>query len=93
MKFTILAIPAYEMIGWIGVGFYVSAYLLLTLGKMKSTDYSFHLLNILGAIGLIIDACYEQDRPNLAVNAIWLLIGLGAITRNCITTLYRRNRG
>lgn len=83
-----------EGLGWLGVLFYVSSYLLLSTGKLKSTGYKFHLLNILGAIGLIIDSAYENDKPNLTVNIIWLLIGLGAIGRRfCNNRSYRRNRG
>lgn len=70
-----------DFLGWAGVAFYVAGYLLLTLGWLKSHQYSFHLLNILGAIGLIISSSYHHDVPNLAVNVVWLAIGLFAIGR------------
>lgn len=70
-----------ELAGWLGVIFYVFAYLLLSTGKLKSISYQFHLLNILGAIGLITDSAYYGDKPNLVVNVIWLVIGVSAISR------------
>ncbi|PWJ57666.1 hypothetical protein CLV98_106138 [Dyadobacter jejuensis] len=65
--------------GWAGVGFYVLAYFLLSIGRLDARQYNFHFLNILGAIGLIIDASAHHDLPNLVVNCIWLLIGSAAI--------------
>ena len=81
-----------EAIGWAGVIFYVFSYFLLSTGKLKANSYLFHLLNILGAIGLIIDSSYEDDKPNLAVNTIWLLIGLFAIGKRYYSELSHRNR-
>ncbi|TDE11572.1 CBU_0592 family membrane protein [Dyadobacter psychrotolerans] len=70
-----------EVAGWLGVIFYVFAYFLLSIGKLKANSYRFHFLNILGAAGLITDSAYYGDKPNLAVNVIWLIIGLFAITK------------
>ncbi|MCE7042002.1 CBU_0592 family membrane protein [Dyadobacter sp. CY312] len=80
-----------EGLGWMGVVFYVSSYLLLSTGKLKANSYLFHLLNILGALGLITDSAYENDKPNLAVNSIWLLIGLWAIGKRFYSESNRRN--
>ncbi|WP_254560514.1 CBU_0592 family membrane protein [Dyadobacter diqingensis] len=70
-----------EFAGWLGVIFYVFAYLLLSTGMLKANSYRFHSLNILGAIGLIINSAYYGDKPNLVVNVIWLIIGIFAIYR------------
>jgi hypothetical protein len=81
-----------ECLGWIGVVFYVSSYLLLSTGKLRANSYLFHLLNILGALGLITDSVYENDKPNLAVNSIWFLIGIWAIGKRFYLESNRRNR-
>ncbi|MCF0052499.1 hypothetical protein LXM25_20685 [Dyadobacter sp. LJ53] len=70
-----------ETIGWAGAIFYVLAYLLLTAGILKSSGYNFHFLNMLGAAGLIVDSYYHADNPNLAVNSIWLVIGIFAVIK------------
>lgn len=72
-----------EVIGWLGVIFYVLAYLLLTIGFLKANSYLFHILNILGASGLIMDSAYFGDKPNLVVNVLWLAIGILAIVSRC----------
>lgn len=74
-----------QIIGWTGVIFYVLAYLLLATGIFKSNGYNFHLFNILGATGLIIDSAHQGDHPNLTVNLIWLIIGIFAIARRYFT--------
>lgn len=70
-----------EMTGWLGVVAYVLAYLLLTIGVLKPTGYPFHLLNMLGAGGLIVYSLEYGDKPNVAVNVIWLMIGVAAVAR------------
>lgn len=83
-----------EVIGWLGVIFYVLAYLLLTIGVLKVSSYSFHFLNMLGATGLITDAGYYGDKPNLVVNILWLAIGVFAVgKRYYASKRYEMNTG
>lgn len=67
-----------EIIGWLGVLFYLIGYLLLVIKRISASGYPYHVLNGLGAIGLIFNAFYLHDIPNIAVNAIWLLIAIYA---------------
>ncbi|MGA0555584.1 CBU_0592 family membrane protein [Larkinella sp. VNQ87] len=71
-----------ELAGWLGVFFYLLAYLLLTLRLVRADRLPFHLLNVLGAIGLIINSMHTHDHQSIVVNVAWLLIGLWAICRN-----------
>jgi hypothetical protein len=66
-------------LGWIGSFSYLFAYLLLSLNKLKSNQPLYHALNIIGALGLIINAVRIQDYPNVIVNGFWGLIALMAI--------------
>ena len=63
-----------EWFGWAGVLFYLIGYLLLALKKISADRYAYHILNALGAIGLVINAVFHKDNPNIVVNAAWLLI-------------------
>ncbi len=78
-----------ETLGWLGVVAYVLAYLLLTIGVLKPNGYPFHILNMVGAATLIVYSLEYGDRPNVAVNVIWLMIGVGAVVRR----LVRRSSG
>lgn len=81
-----------EVTGWLGVLSYVLAYLLLTIGMLKSSGYPFHLLNMVGAASLIIYSLEYGDKPNVAVNVIWLTIGVVAVGRKLVRGASVRNR-
>ncbi|MEK7616748.1 MAG: hypothetical protein AAB414_01710 [Patescibacteria group bacterium] len=65
-----------EIIGWIGVGLVVSAYFLLATKKLSSSSRIYHLMNLLGAIGVGFNAFAKGANPNIGSNAIWALIAL-----------------
>lgn len=67
------------MLGWVGSFAYLLAYLLLSLNKLKSDQKAYHILNIVGALGLTVNAIFIQDYPNVLVNIFWGLIALMAI--------------
>lgn len=66
-------------LGWIGTAAYLLSYLLLTIGKMKSSQLSYQSLNLLGAAGLTIHSGMLGDFPNFAVNLVWGLIASVAL--------------
>jgi hypothetical protein len=68
-----------DLIGWLGTLAYIVAYLLLSVGKLKAEQKTYHLLNILGALGLIVNAIHLKDYPNIIVNTVWFAIGSIAI--------------
>lgn len=68
-----------SFVGWLGTGFYLLAYLLVSFNKVKASKPTYHVLNILGATGLIIHALYMNDGPNLICNLAWLSIAIIAI--------------
>jgi hypothetical protein len=76
-----------ELAGWLGVLAYLIAYLLLALRILRADTLSYHLMNVIGAIGLIVNSLHTQDRQSIVVNVAWLLIGLWALYR-----IYRLRR-
>jgi hypothetical protein len=67
------------ILGWVGSIAYLTAYLLLALKKVKADQKLYHLLNIVGATGLTINAIFFSDYPNVIVNITWGLIATIAI--------------
>jgi len=65
--------------GWLGALGTVTAYALLTFGKLTSTSAIFQSLNIAGAALLCVSATVSQAWPSAAVNAVWIVIGLQAV--------------
>jgi len=70
-----------QTLGWLGTLAYLLGYFLLSIHKI-SAGKLYHILNIAGAIGLICNALYLTDYPNIVVNVAWLAIAVFAIYRN-----------
>ncbi|HVV07049.1 MAG TPA: hypothetical protein VHC96_22630 [Puia sp.] len=68
-----------SLLGWIGTASYLVAYLLLSMGRLRADKKLYHLLNILGAIGLTYNAVALHDFPNVVVNIAWAAIAVWAI--------------
>jgi len=68
-----------SFLGWIGTFAYLIAYLLLSTGKLKGDQKLYHMLNIMGAIGLTYNAVALSDYPNVIVNIVWAVIAVWAI--------------
>ena len=70
-----------ELIGWIGAGFFVLAYLLLSLKVLSPERYAYHFLNALGGILMSVSTFFMHDRPAFFVNFIWMGIAIFSIVR------------
>lgn len=71
----------YEIIGWLGAFFFIIAYFLLSIGKLKSDGILYQSMNVLGGLCLVINSINLNDHPNLVTNFIWMCIGLFAIVQ------------
>jgi len=68
-----------SVVGWVGSIAYLLAYLLLSLNRLKAEKPLYHLLNMIGALGLILHALDLKDYPNLVVNMAWGIIAITAV--------------
>jgi|GEM_PF-1463690 hypothetical protein len=66
----------YQIIGWLGSGLLIIAYALVSSKKLQPEDLTYQLINLGGAICLLVYALYTLAYPFVLVNFIWLLIGL-----------------
>jgi hypothetical protein len=73
MKLTI------EVIGWAGAALILAAYALLSAGKLRSQSAVYHLMNILGAAGFVVNSGWNGALPSAAMNLIWIGIGAYAL--------------
>jgi len=78
-----------EILGWIGSTVYIIAYLLLSLKKVTADSPMYHLLNIVGAVGLIINAFHWKNYPSVLVNVAWFFIATVAISMILIKKYHR----
>ena len=71
----------YDIIGTLGVGVIVITYLLLQLGRIKSDQLVYSLLNGVGAALILISLYYDFNLPSVVVEAFWLVISIFGIIR------------
>lgn len=70
---------AIEVIGWGGALLILGAYALLSAGKLKARSVSYHLMNILGAVGFVVNSGWNGAMPSAALNVVWIGIGIYAL--------------
>ena len=68
-----------DILGWIGSFEVVAAYGLNSSQKIKSDSLTFQLLNLTGAIFLIINSVYKEAYPFTFINSVWTIIAVVAI--------------
>ena len=67
---------AVELVGWMGALLIIGAYALLSAGRLKSQSLVYHVMNIVGAAGFVVNSGWNGALPSAALNVVW--IGIGA---------------
>ena len=70
---------AVEVIGWAGAALILGAYALLSAGRLRAESVSYHLMNVLGAAGFVVNSGWNGALPSAAMNLVWIGIGLYAL--------------
>lgn len=70
---------AIEVAGWIGATLIVGAYALLSSGKVSGDSKLYHYMNIVGAVGFVVNSGWNGAYPSAALNVVWLGIGSYAL--------------
>jgi hypothetical protein len=68
-----------EICGWYGVAALLCAYFLLSFNVLSSKDLLFQVLNVTGAIGIVIDALAQRNWQPAVLNIVWAVIGAIAL--------------
>lgn len=70
-----------EAAGWAGASLILSAYLLLSMGRMTGQSATYQAMNVVGAAGFVVNGWYHGAIPSAALNVVWLAIGAFALWR------------
>ena len=70
-----------EFIGWAGAALVLAAYALVSTGRVRAQSWTYQLLNISGAFGLVVNSWWYGAIPSVVVNVIWVGIGVYALRR------------
>ncbi len=72
----------HDWAGYIGVAFVLLAYLLLQAHKIRGNGLTYQLLNVLGAIGVILSLVFglgPVNWPAFLMELAWIVIGVFGI--------------
>jgi hypothetical protein len=70
-----------EILGWIGSLEVIAAYALNSYQKIKADSVTFQILNLTGAIFLIVNSVFKQAYPFTMINSVWAIIAIGSLIR------------
>lgn len=68
-----------DVIGWVGAVITLVAYALLTLQRLASASARYQWMNLVGSTGLAVNSFWNHAYPSVALNIIWMGIGLYAL--------------
>lgn len=68
-----------EIIGWYGTAAILIAYALNSFQIIGTDNLSYQLLNLTGAIGIMVIAAVKGVRQSVVLNIVWGLVALIAI--------------
>jgi hypothetical protein len=68
-------------LGWYGVFAILLAYALLNFNTVSSKSYVYQLLNLTGALGIVVEAISKKDRQPATLNLAWAAVAFVAIVR------------
>ncbi|MFL1706166.1 hypothetical protein ACHJH3_04100 [Campylobacter sp. MOP7] len=69
----------FQFIGFLGMICIVLGYLLLQIGRLTSNDLSYQLINLVGAILLIISLLVHFNLGSFLIEVFWIFITLYGI--------------
>jgi len=70
-----------EIIGWYGTVVIIGAYALSSFGILNSSSIIYQILNLTGALGIVIVSWPKKAYQPATLNVIWSLIALLAIIK------------
>ena len=81
----------WEVIGWSATVLLVGAYALVATHRLDARSPVYHVLNVIGALGLVSYSIYKMAWPQVALNSFWGAVGvigiiMGVRAARAITT-------
>lgn len=71
----------FQFIGFLGMICIVLAYFLLQIGKISSDDLGYQIINLIGAILLIVSLCVHFNLGSFLIEVFWIFITIYGIFR------------
>jgi hypothetical protein len=69
----------YDILGTLGVAVIILTYALLQLGRIRSEQILYSIMNAVGASLILVSLYFDFNFPSVVVEAFWLLISIFGI--------------
>jgi hypothetical protein len=81
-----------DVFGLLGAGALLYAYAMLSMRKMSGDSLAYQLINLGGAVALMVNSAFHFAWPSAVLNLVWSGIGILALWRLVTTRPWRRRR-
>ena len=71
-----------QVVGWIGAFLVVLAYFLVSYKKVQGDSRVYQLMNLIGAVGVGINASHQEAWPSFAIQIVWGIIAIVALAKS-----------
>lgn len=72
---------ALEMLGLYGAVAILGGYFLVSFSIISSQGLLYQILNLTGAVGILLDSRYHRAVPSEILNGVWALVALLALSK------------
>ena len=76
-----LGVAWYDVVGIVGVGLILLAYALLQAGRIAGDALAYQLMNLFGALAVLVSLLYEFNLSAVLLETAWVLVSLYGIAR------------
>jgi hypothetical protein len=66
----------FEQIGWLGFVLIISAYLSVTIKLVEVSSATYHLMNLAGALCMVVNARHNKAKPLFWLNIVWSFVAV-----------------
>jgi hypothetical protein len=71
-----------DLSGWTAVALILGGYGLLSFGRISARSPVYQWMNVVGALGFVINSGWNGAWPSVALNVAWMGIAVYALRRN-----------
>lgn len=68
-------------VGWIGAALLLFGYGMVSSSRMSGDGLPYQLLNLVGAVTLMVNSAYNAAWPSAGLNLVWAAIGIATVIR------------
>jgi len=68
-----------EIIGWWGMVLIFLAYTLVSTKKVEGKSVLYQVINLIGAIALIVNCFHHRTFPVMILNVLWAIVAIQAL--------------